>query len=125
MQSFTAADVFDARRVAALIGPVLDAESIGGQSIAPSDLPAEPRLARFRNMLARRIGSDAGRGAGGRQQGPLAPGHARHQLVSVYVEGQDAHAGRPSQPAGCRNVAPTFHVTVANPGENPEDGRQR
>jgi hypothetical protein len=119
MQSFTASDVVYTRRVAALIQQILNKENIGGQTIQRSNFQQnlgwlDP------DIVARRIGSEAGRGAGGgTASGVAAPGTHGHALVSV------AAGDKTLQPGGVANriVASSglaFRVTIANQGENIE-----
>lgn len=119
MQAFTAADVVYTRRVAALIQQVLDKEEIGGQTIQRSNFQQnlgwlDP------DIVARRIGSEAGRGAaGGSASGVAAPGTHGHALVSVAVGDKTLTPGG----AANRIVASssvTFRATIANQGENIE-----
>jgi hypothetical protein len=118
MQAFTAADVVYTRRVAALIGQVLNQENIGGQTIQTSSFQQNLDWLNP-DIVARRIGSEAGRGAGGGVTGPVAPGLHGHGLVGVSV------GGTALVPGGAANRIPAsgnvvFKVTVANQGENPE-----
>jgi len=118
MQAFTAGDVVYQRRVAAVIQDVLDEEEIGGQTIQRSNFQQnlgwlDP------DIIARRIGSDAGRGAGGGATGDPAPGSHGHGLESVAVGDKALVAGGASNriPASS-NLA--FKAVVANQGENIE-----
>lgn len=118
MQAFTAADVTYTRRVAAIIQQILDKEEIGGQTIQRSNLQQnlgwlDP------DIVARRIGSDAGRGAGGGATGDPAPGTHGHGLVSVAVGDKTlAAGGAANRIVASSNV--TFRAVVANQGENIE-----
>ena len=118
MQAFTAGDVVYQRRVAAVIQDILDEEEIGGQTIQRSNFQQnlgwlDP------DIVARRIGSDAGRGAGGGATGDPAPGSHGHGLESVAVGDKALVAGGASNriPASS-NLA--FKAVVANQGENIE-----
>lgn len=118
MQSFTAGDVVYARRVAAVIQEILDKEQIGGQTIQRSNFQQnlgwlDP------DIVARRIGSDAGRGAGGGATGDPAPGTHGHALVSAAVGDKTLAPGTASNRlAASSNLA--FKVVIANQGENVE-----
>jgi len=118
MQAFTAADVVYARRVAAIIQQILDKEEIGGQTIQRSSFQQnlgwlDP------DIVARRIGSDAGRGAGGGATGEPAPGTHGHSLVSTAVGDKTlAAGGAANRIIASSNV--TFRATIANQGENIE-----
>jgi hypothetical protein len=119
MQAFTAADVVYTRRVAALIQQILDKEQIGGQTIQRSNFQQnlgwlDP------DIVARRIGSEAGRGAGGGGTGgEPAPGTHGHALISVAVGDKTLVAGgAANRIVASSNV--TFRATIANQGENIE-----
>lgn len=118
MQAFTAGDVVYQRRVAAVIQDILDEEEIGGQTIQRSNFQQnlgwlDP------DIVARRIGSDAGRGAGGGATGDPAPGTHGHGLESVAV-GDKAlvPGGASNRISASSNLA--FKAVVANQGENIE-----
>ncbi len=118
MQAFTAADVVYTRRVAAIVQQILDKEEIGGQTIQRSSFQQnlgwlDP------DIVARRIGSEAGRGAGGGAAGEPAPGSHGHGLVSVAVGDKALVAGgAPNRIAASSNLA--FRAVIANQGENIE-----
>jgi hypothetical protein len=119
MQAFTAADVVYTRRVAAAIQEVLDEEEIGGQTIQRSSFQQnlgwlDP------DLVARRIGSDAGRGAGGGATGgEPAPGLHGHGLVSAAVGDRALTAGgAANRITASSNVS--FRAVIANQGENIE-----
>lgn len=118
MQAFTAGDVVYQRRVAAVIQDILDEEEIGGQTIQRSNFQQnlgwlDP------DIVARRIGSDAGRGAGGGATGDPAPGTHGHGLESVAVGDKAlAPGGASNRISASSNLA--FKAVVANQGENIE-----
>lgn len=118
MQSFTTADVVYTRRVAAIIQQILDKEEIGGQTIQRSNFQQnlgwlDP------DIVARRIGSDAGRGAGGGATREPAPGTHGHALVSAAVGDKTlAAGGAANRIVASSNV--TFRAVIANQGENIE-----
>ncbi len=118
MQAFTAADVVYTRRVAALIQQILDREEIGGQTIQRSNFQQnlgwlDP------DIVARRIGSDAGRGAGGGATREPAPGTHGHALISTAVGDKSlVSGGAPNRIAASSNI--TFRAVIANQGENIE-----
>ncbi|MGH2919416.1 MAG: hypothetical protein ACRDLS_12600 [Solirubrobacteraceae bacterium] len=118
MQAFTAADVVYTRRVAAIIQQVLTKEEIGGQVIQRSSFQQnlgwlDP------DIVARRIGSEAGRGAGGGATREPAPGTHGHGLVSVAVGDKALVAGgAPNRIPASSSLA--FRVVIANQGENIE-----
>jgi len=118
MQAFTAGDVVYQRRVAAVVQDILDKEEIGGQTIQRSNFQQnlgwlDP------DIVARRIGSDAGRGAGGSATGDPAPGTHGHGLESAAVGDKALVAGGASNRiSASSNLA--FKAVVANQGENIE-----
>jgi len=118
MQAFTSADVVYTRRVAAIIQQILDKEEIGGQTIQRSSFQQnlgwlDP------DIVARRIGSDAGRGAGGGATREPTPGTHGHSLVSTAVGDRTLVAGgAPNRIRASSNV--TFRAVIANQGENSE-----
>jgi len=118
MQAFTTADVVYQRRVAAVIQQILDDQQIGGQTIQRSNFQQnlgwlDP------NIVARRIGSDAGRGAGGATTGDPAPGTHGHALVSATVGDKTLAPGSASNRLTASSTL-AFKVTIANQGENVE-----
>lgn len=118
MQTFTTADVVYTRRVAALIQQILDKEEIGGQTIQRSNFQQnlgwlDP------DIVARRIGSDAGRGAGGGATSEPAPGTHGHGLVSVAVGDKTLTPGEVANRIVASSSV-TFRAVIANQGENIE-----
>lgn len=117
MQAFTAGDVVYQRRVAALIQQILNGQNITA-TVQTSSFQQnlgwlDP------NIVARRIGSDAGRGAGGGATGQAAPGTHGHQLVSSSVAGKTLVAGGASNRIAVSSSL-AFKVVIANQGENIE-----
>jgi len=118
MQALTSADVVYTRRVAAIVQQILDDEQIGGQTIQRSNFQQnlgwlDP------SIVARRIDSEAGRGAGGGAAGEPAPGTHGHGLVSSAVGDKTLVAGgAPNRIAASSTV--TFRAVIANQGENIE-----
>lgn len=89
MQAFTTGDVLYQRRVAALIQQVLNDKNI---TAAVQTSSFQQNLGWLDpNIVARRIGSDAGRGAGA--TGSPAPGTHGHGLVSATVGGKTLVSG--------------------------------
>lgn len=118
MQAFTAGDVVYQRRVAAVIEEILDKEEIGGQTIQRSNFQQnlgwlDP------DIVARRIGSEAGRGAGGGATGDPAPGTHGHGLVSAAVGDKALVPGGASNRLTASSSL-AFKVVIANQGENVE-----
>jgi len=74
---------------------------------------ADPDMSRAANR------SDAGRGAG-RAAWPLATRSRTATSRERVRRVQDSHGRAASPPGWGVDAAPTFHVTVANQGENPE-----
>jgi len=116
MQAFDAANVVYNRRGAALIEQVLRDNEIGGQTIQASSF-----LQNFGwlqpSTVARRINSQAGRGAGGAGTTEPAPGLHGHGLLGVSI-GDTTLAAGPNRISTSGN--PTFAVKVANQGDNAE-----
>jgi hypothetical protein len=117
MQAFVAANVVYNRRGAALIKQVLDDDEIGGQTIQEASFVQNYGWLQP-STVARRINSQAGRGAGDAGTTEPAPGLHGHGLVGVSVGDQTLQPGQPNQLQAASNV--TFNVKVANQGENPE-----
>jgi hypothetical protein len=116
MQAFLSADVVYNRRSRLLIKDVLDAKEIGGQVIQNSSF--------LQNLgwltpstVARRIGSQAGRGAGDGGTTEPAPGTHGHGLIGVSV-GNVTLTPEGNRIPVSSNL--TFNVKIANQGENPE-----
>ena len=117
MQSFTAGDVAYQRRVAAVIQQILNEQ----------DLSATVQTSSFQqnlgwldpDIVARRIGSDAGRGAGGGATGDPAPGTHGHGLVSVAVGDKTLAPGEVSNRIPASSTL-AFKAVIANQGENIE-----
>lgn len=117
MQAFDAANVVYNRRTKALIKQVLDDNSITGQVIQSSSFLQNLGWLQP-STVAKRIDSQAGRGAGdGGSTEPL-PGLHGHGLVSVSVGDKTLtpEAANSIQASG----AVTFSVRIANQGDNPE-----
>jgi len=118
MQAFTAGDVVYQRRVAAGIEEILDKEEIGGQTIQRSNF--QQNLGWLApDIVARRIGSEAGRGAGGGATGDPAPGTHGHGLVSATVGDKALEPGGASNRLTASSTL-AFKVVIANQGENIE-----
>ena len=118
MQAFTAGDVVYQRRVAAVIEEILDKEEIGGQTIQRSNF--QQNLGWLApDIVARRIGSEAGRGAGGGATGDPAPGTHGHGLVSATVGDKALEPGGASNRLTASSTL-AFKVVIANQGENIE-----
>ena len=116
IQAFDAANVVYNRRGAALIKEVLDDNEIGGQTIQNASFVENYGWLQP-STVARRINSQAGRGAGDAGTSEPAPGLHGHGLLSVSVGDLTLAAGANRIPAAS-NV--TFSVKVANQGDNPE-----
>ncbi len=116
IQAFDAANVVYNRRGAALIKEVLDEHEIGGQTIQNSSFVQNFGWLQP-STVARRINSDAGRGAGDAGTSEPAPGLHGHGLLGVSVGDVTLQSG----PNRIRTSgSPTFSVKVANQGDNPE-----
>jgi hypothetical protein len=115
-QAFDAANVVYNRRGASLIEQVLRDNGIGGQTIQAASF-----IQNFGwlqpSTVARRINSQAGRGAGDAGTTEPAPGLHGHGILGVSVGSLTLTAGANRIPA-TSNV--TFAVKVANQGDNPE-----
>jgi len=117
MRAFDSADVVYNRRTAALIKQVLDDNEIGGQVIQSSSFLQNLGWLQP-STVARRIDSQAGRGAGdGASTEPTAGTHG-HGLLAVSVGDTTLTPGEANSLTASSNV--TFNVKVANQGENPE-----
>lgn len=117
MRAFDAADVVYNRRTAALIKQVLDEQEVGGQVIQSSSFLQNLGWLQP-STVARRIDSQAGRGAGdGAATEPTAGSHG-HGLLAVGVGDTTLTPGEANSLTASSNVA--FSVKVANQGENPE-----
>lgn len=117
IQAFDAANVVYNRRGAALIKEVLDEHEIGGQTIQNSSFVQNLGWLQP-STVARRINSQAGRGAGDGGTSEPAPGLHGHGLLGVSVGDVTLQPGQPNQLQAASNV--TFAVKVANQGDNPE-----
>lgn len=116
IQAFDAANVVYNRRGAALIKQVLDENEIGGQTIQNASFVQNFGWLQP-STVARRINSQAGRGAGDAGTSEPAPGLHGHGLLSVAV-GDTTLNAQANQLAAASNV--TFSVRIANQGDNPE-----
>jgi hypothetical protein len=117
IQAFDAANVVYNRRGAALIKQVLDEHEIGGQTIQNASFVQNYGWLQP-STVARRINSQAGRGAGDAGTSEPAPGLHGHGLLAVSVGNQTLVAGQANRIAASPNV--TFNAKVANQGDNPE-----
>jgi hypothetical protein len=117
MQAFDAANVIYNRRTAALIKQVLDEHDIGGQVIQNSSYLQNLGWLQP-STVAKRIDSQAGRGAGDGASTEPAPGTHGHGLLAVSVGDTTLTPGEANSLTASSNV--TFNVKVANQGENPE-----
>lgn len=117
MRAFDAADVVYNRRTAALIKQVLDDNEIGGQVIQSSSFLQNLGWMQP-STVARRIDSQAGRGAGDGASSEPAPGTHGHGLLAVSVGDVTLTPGQANSLTASSNV--TFNVKIANQGENPE-----
>lgn len=117
MRAFDAADVVYNRRTAALIKQVLDDNDIGGQVIQSSSFLQNLGWLQP-STVARRINSQAGRGAGDGASSEPAPGTHGHGLLAVSVGDVTLTPGQANTLTASSNV--TFNVKIANQGENPE-----
>jgi hypothetical protein len=116
-QAFDTANVLYNRRGAALIKQVLDEHEIGGQTIQNASFVQNYGWLQP-STVARRINSQAGRGAGDAGTSEPAPGLHGHGLLGVSVGDQTLTPGQANRIAASANV--TFNVKVANQGDNPE-----
>ena len=117
MRAFDAADVVYNRRTAALIKQVLDDNDIGGQVIQSSSFLQNLGWMQP-STVAKRINSQAGRGAGDGASTEPRPGRTAtgcSRSASATSRSRPGEANR--LPAGS-NV--TFNVKIANQGENAE-----
>jgi len=117
MRAFDAGDVVYNRRTAALIKQVLDDNEIGGQVIESSSFLQNLGWMQP-STVARRISSQAGRGAGDGAASEPAPGTHGHGLLAVSVGDLTLTPGDANSLTAASNV--TFNVKVANQGDNPE-----
>jgi hypothetical protein len=117
IQAFDAANVVYNRRGAALIKQVLDDNEIGGQTIQNSSFVQNYGWLQP-STVARRINSQAGRGAGDAGTREPAPGLHGHGLLGVSVGDLTLQPGQANRIPASSNV--TFTVKVANQGDNPE-----
>lgn len=117
IQAFGAANVVYNRRGAGLIKEVLDDNEIGGQTIQNASFVQNYGWLQP-STVARRINSQAGRGAGDAGTSEPAPGLHGHGLLGVSVGDQTLTAGQANRIPASSNV--TFDVKVANQGDNPE-----
>ena len=117
MQAFDAANVIYNRRTAALIKQVLDEKEIGGQVIQSSSFLQNLGWMQP-STVAKRINSQAGRGAGDGAAADPAPGAHGHGVIAVSVGELTLTPGAANSLTAASNV--TFNVKVANQGDNPE-----
>jgi hypothetical protein len=117
MRAFDAADVVYNRRTAALVKQVLDDNDIGGQVIQNSSFLQNLGWMQP-STVARRINSQAGRGAGDGASTEPAQGTHGHGLLSLSVGDLTLVPGEANSLTASSSV--TFNVKVANQGENPE-----
>ena len=117
MQAFDAANVVYNRRTAALIKQVLDDNSITGQVIQSSSFLQNLGWLQP-STVAKRIDSQAGRGAGDGGSTEPAPGLHGHGLVAVSVGDKTLTPDAANSITASGNV--TFAVKIANQGDNPE-----
>ena len=121
MEQFLASDVIYDARVIPFIQEVLDEKEIGGQDIADSQFL--PNLTWLDpDQVGERLGAAGGGGGGGDDAGEdPAPGLHGHGLVSTAVGDTTLQPGESANriPAGS-DLA--FTVTVANQGDNEEQG---
>ena len=117
MRAFDAGDVVYNRRAAALVKQVLDDNDIGGQVIQSSSFLQNLGWLQP-STVAKRINSQAGRGAGdGASTEPL-PGTHGHGLIALSVGELTLTPGQANSLTASSNV--TFNVKIANQGENAE-----
>jgi hypothetical protein len=117
MQAFVAANAVYNRRGAALIKQVLDEHEIGGQIIQNATFVQNFGWLQP-STVARRINSQAGRGAGDAGTSEPAPGLHGHGLLGVSIGDQTLTAGQANRITVAGRV--TFNAKVANQGDNPE-----
>ncbi len=117
MRAFDAADVVYNRRTAALIKQVLDDNDIGGQLIQSSSFLQNLGWMQP-STVAKRIDSQAGRGAGDGASTEPAPGTHGHGLLALSVGDTTLTPGEANSLTASSTV--TFNVKVANQGENAE-----
>jgi hypothetical protein len=117
MRAFDASDVVYNRRTAALIKQVLDDNDIGGQVIQSSSFLQNLGWMQP-STVAKRINSQAGRGAGDGASTEPAPGTHGHGLIAVSVGDTTLTPGQANSLPATSTV--TFNVKVANQGDNPE-----
>jgi hypothetical protein len=117
MQAFMAADVVYNRRSRTLIKEVLDAKQIGGQVIQSASFLQNLGWLQP-STVARRIGSQAGRGAGDGGSTEPAAGLHGHGLLGVSVGAQTLQPGQANRIPASSNLS--FTVKIANQGDNPE-----
>ncbi len=117
MRAFDAADVVYNRRTAALVKQVLDDNEVGGQVIQSSSFLQNLGWLQP-STVARRIDSQAGRGAGDGGSTEPTPGLHGHGLLSVSAGDTELQSGQANRIRATSNV--TFNVKIANQGDNPE-----
>ena len=117
MRAFDAADVLYNRRTAALVKQVLDDNEVGGQVIQNSSFLQNLGWMQP-STVAKRINSQAGRGAGDGASTEPAPGTHGHGLLAVSVGDVALTPGQGNNLTASSKV--TFNVKIANQGENPE-----
>jgi hypothetical protein len=117
MQAFEAANVVYNRRAAPLILQVLNDNGITGQVIQPSNFLQNLGWLQP-STVAKRIDSQAGRGAGDAATTDPAPGLHGHGLVAVSVGAKTLTPDAANSIPATGQV--TFSVKIANQGDNPE-----
>jgi hypothetical protein len=117
MRALDAADVVYNRRTAALVKQVLDDNDIGGQVIQSSSFLQNLGWMQP-STVAKRIDSQAGRGAGDGASTEPTPGSHGHGLIALSVGDVTLVPGEANSLTASSNV--TFNVKVANQGDNPE-----
>ncbi|MBW3653540.1 MAG: hypothetical protein KY433_08100 [Actinobacteria bacterium] len=117
IQAFDAANVVYNRRAAPLIKEVLDEHEIGGQTIQNASFVQNYGWLQP-STVARRINSQAGRGAGDAGTTEPAPGLHGHGLLGVSVGDVTLQPGQANRIPASSDVA--FNVKVANQGDNAE-----
>jgi hypothetical protein len=117
IQAFVAANAVYNRRGGALIKQVLDEHEIGGQIIQNATFVQNFGWLQP-STVARRINSQAGRGAGDAGTSEPAPGLHGHGLLGVSVGNQALTAGQANRITVSGRAI--FNVKVANQGDNPE-----
>ncbi len=117
MQAFDAANVVYNRRSAAIIKQVLDDKAIGGQTIQFSSYLQNLGWLQP-STVAKRINSQAGRGAGDGGSTEPTPGLHGHGLLGVNVGSVALQPGQANRIPASSSVS--FAAKVANQGDNAE-----